>query len=60
MSRSKTSTGVTVTDPLAEKVVAYGGLGATVEPLLLDQVKNLCKGCGEYRGCVLEECGVKI
>ena len=22
-----------------------------MEPELLDQVKNLCKRCGEYRGC---------
>ena len=38
----------------AVEVIPFGGLGATVEPKLLEQVKNLCRGCGEYRGCVVE------
>ena len=33
-------------------VVPFGGLGATVDPKLLTQVKNLCRGCGQYRACV--------
>ena len=41
----------------AVEVIPFGGLGATVEPKLLDQVKNLCRGCGEYRGCE-GECGL--
>ena len=40
----------------AVEVIPFGGLGTTVDPKLLDQVKNLCRRCGEYRGCA-GECG---
>ena len=41
----------------AVEVIPFGGLGAKVDPKLLEQVKNLCRGCGEYRGC-MGECGL--
>ena len=41
----------------AVEVIPFGGLGATIDLKLLDQVKNLCRGCGEYRGC-MGECGL--
>ena len=41
----------------ALEVIPFAGLGATVEPKLLEKVKNLCRGCGEYRGCV-GKCGL--
>ena len=47
------------TEHAADKVkeqIPYGGLGSTVDPKLLDQVKNLCMKCGEYRGCT-GDCG---
>ena len=31
--------------------ILFGGLGATVDIKLLEQVKNLCIKCGEYRSC---------
>ena len=51
LDRSKNPSVVAVPDSSVKEVIAYGGLGATVEPELLDQVKNLCKRCGEYRSC---------
>ena len=33
------------------EVIPYGGLGSSLDPKLLDKVKNLCRECGQYRGC---------
>ena len=29
----------------------FGGLGSNVDPKILNQIKNLCRVCGQYRSC---------
>ena len=36
--------------PSSEKE-QFGGLGTSVDPKMLRQIKNLCKMCGQYRSC---------
>ena len=36
--------------PSSEKE-KFGGLGSSVDPTILNQIKNLCNICGQYRTC---------
>ena len=38
-------------NPRTAKSEPFGGLGSSVDPKMLNQIKNLCRVCGQYRSC---------